>query len=161
MKGWPLWETDPALPKRLKPGDWAIAFGLAWLGPAVIGAPLLMGTGYLIEAAGIDVLEVGMIGILLIYSPLFAWLGLLPGALLLRLALRRGVGGWAMALIIGLALGYGGVLFLLSTSTSTSTPTRSPTTTALATSTSTAPTASPNCNMSQEISRLVAVGMSG
>ena len=107
MKGWPLWETDPALPKRLKPGDWAIAFGLAWLGPAVIGAPLLMGTGYLIEAAGIDVLEVGMIGILLIYSPLFSWLGLLPGSLLLRLALRRGIGGWAMALIIGLALGWG------------------------------------------------------
>ena len=44
-------------------------------------------------------------GLFLLLSSLISPLGLLPGALVAQLALRLGWGGWATALLAGLAIG--------------------------------------------------------
>lgn len=45
------------------------------------------------------------IGLMLIYSPMLAWVGLVPGVPLFLLALSRGWAGWAIAMVTGAAIG--------------------------------------------------------
>ncbi|WP_163846577.1 hypothetical protein [Pseudooceanicola aestuarii] len=107
MTGWPVWRSDPALPGRLRPGQWVAALLAAWLLPALAGAALALSATAIAQLVGVDPGGLPFLGLILFYSPLFSWVGLLPGAGLLVLALRRGIGGWAMALGIGGILGAG------------------------------------------------------
>lgn len=53
------------------------------------------------EIAGV----LAVLGMLLVFAPLFSWAGHLPGALLLHAALKAGRGGWLVATLAGAVVG--------------------------------------------------------
>lgn len=48
---------------------------------------------------------ISTLSVLLVFSPLGAWFGLALGPIIARKTLARGVGGWLMAILIGISLG--------------------------------------------------------
>jgi len=102
---WPVWRTDEAAGRAITWGQWTAALLIALLVPVPAGLLMVHVIAPLLPSAATGPVELAFLGVLLVYSPALSWVGLVPGALLLRRALRRGVGGWATALVLGLILG--------------------------------------------------------
>lgn len=100
MSGFPWGRTTADTP--LRPVHILIAALAGWLGLMAIGAVLFVSGGMM---AALDSGLTQIIGIILIYSPLFSWVGLLPGIALHWLAWRRGAGGLIVCLAIASVLG--------------------------------------------------------
>ena len=106
-----MWASAFATPLPAKQPRWRDVL-LALV--CACGLPFLIGAGLILSALALKGLIPFLeqiwavffaIGLFLFYSPFISPFGLLPGALIAYLALKIGKGGWATALLTGLALG--------------------------------------------------------
>ena len=96
MSGWPVLVTDQTAP-RPPAATMVGACIIAWILPAILGAILVL-SDFIWPTPRI-------LGIFAIYSPMFSWIGLIPGALIHLLLLRAGYGGWLGALAVAVVIG--------------------------------------------------------
>lgn len=106
-----MWASAFATPLPAKQPRWRDVL-LALV--CACGLPFLVGGGLILLSLAlkglIPFLEqvwavIFILGLFLFYSPFVSPFGLLPGALIAYAALANGKGGWATALLTGLALG--------------------------------------------------------
>ncbi|MBY6116577.1 hypothetical protein KUW09_19925 [Mameliella alba] len=97
--------SDPALAAGLGLGAHAVAIAAAMVLTVTMGLAVgFLGLALrpLSEAIGGALAAAGMI---LAFSVMLSWVGHLPGAVLLQVFLRNGLGGWLTVLLGGVALG--------------------------------------------------------
>lgn len=102
---WHPLRSDPALTGGLGLLTHGLAVLGALLGTIALGL-LVSGVGVLFDALGTTwggALAGG--GLVIGFAVVLSWVGHLPGAAILHLLLRRGYGGWFVALLGGLAMG--------------------------------------------------------
>ncbi len=102
---WHPLRSDPGLAEGLNVWVHLLAIVLTLIVTVVLGFALG------ISATPVALLSVDLaavfsaLGLVLVFSVLFSWAGHLPGALVLNVALRRGRGGWLVAMAGGLVIG--------------------------------------------------------
>ncbi len=108
MTRWPALRTPTGgltgltLPKLL------LAMLICLAAPMAIGLALVFSAaplGQAIGYAGDGPIFTLAIGLFLVYSPILAWIGLVPGVPLFLLAMARGWAGWVVSLCVGGLIG--------------------------------------------------------
>ncbi len=103
----PIFRNDSVSAQALRPAHLAMAIGMAWLFPLLLG-----GLFYGFEAAmgwlgdGTHPNVMFGTGLVLMMIPMMSWAGLLPGAALVWFMVRRGWGGFLPVLAAGFGLGW-------------------------------------------------------
>ena len=108
------WGSTGGKGSRLRLSDWLLASLTVWLGAMVLGAAVtalatwlsaLMGLGRPDEETAHPLLLLFLTGYILLFSPLFSWLGLVLALPAVWLLLRKGAGGWASFALLGAGAG--------------------------------------------------------
>lgn len=106
MSNWPAVRTPPGAPA---PGLLAVVFAAlgTWFVPIPFGAALMLIVKVIADSVTFDgpLAFLSVIGIICIYSPLFSWIGIIPGAILHYVMQRYERGGWLILVIASLVLG--------------------------------------------------------
>lgn len=105
MTGWPLLRNDSAAAAGLRATDALVSALIAWALPIAVGG-VLMVFDVLFLRSGETATALTGVSVVLLYSPVLTWIGLIPGALMLVVLLRLGWGGLGPALAVGLVLGW-------------------------------------------------------
>lgn len=108
MSRWPALRTPRGGLDGLTLPKLILAMLICLIVPMACGLVLFFASGPLGDRIGYagdgPILTMGL-GLMLIYSPLLAWVGLVPGVPLFLLALSRGWAGWISAATTGAAIG--------------------------------------------------------
>ncbi|MEH6644806.1 hypothetical protein [Sulfitobacter sp.] len=112
---WPVWRTDVEAAAALSTRDWLYA---------VLGAVLIPPCAALIPVLLIDSAQVAQsnvaaaiyyISFLVLPGPVVTWFVALVGGLLLEGAIRLGLGGWGVAVSLGVVLGSATIVLFQAT----------------------------------------------
>lgn len=104
----PWWHpvrSDPGIAKGLNIWSHLLAVLTALFGTIALGL-LLMSVAWAVEPLSVEVAGgFAALAFVVTFSVMFSWAGHLPGAVVLQIILKRGYGGWAVAMAGGLAVG--------------------------------------------------------
>ena len=108
------WASAGGEESRLRLSDWLLASLAVWLGAVVLGAAMvalgtalsaLMGLGAPEDDGAHPLVALFVTGYILLFSPMFSWLGIILALPAVWLLLRGGAGGWASFALLGAGAG--------------------------------------------------------
>ena len=108
------WVSTGGNGSRLRLSDWVLASLAVWLGALLLGVAViafatgvsaLLGMGAPEDDAAHPLVALFVTGYILLFSPMFSWLGIILALPAVWLLLRGGAGGWASFALLGAGAG--------------------------------------------------------